>query len=563
MSCGTCGIQASETMQGDTGVPAGAPTTQPRCPDCGQFLSVDDGSHRCPASPGQGAAGTPAAPAAPASAPPATSPPTEGHVVQRLLHDLDEFGLWDDAAGPPRTKPLYGNATEIFWERVAEHVVQETVVPPGVTLSYDVSTNDDGDSVVTIYAACRPPGAQDTVRPLTRQNRQWRERLTVTEVSGEVQGLQEQVRAQLAAMVACATPGMVDQDDLNHAIVQRIWSHTPTEYAEFAEEYLADHTIPDPDGSQAAEIVAFLTDYFTGITPDGDFADLVDIFKDALVEGDDSGADDEETFIQEFLAEQGCDPYEAEESGLAAELRGALAEWQGLLAEAGDEDRSLIDEGARLSEAEPQAAPVALFAVGTVTYGRDELGLLAQAGVDQPYAEVAAECLARHSRSDWGDLHPYFQAQNERNVRLAVGYVSSYYPQGNGRAVVRVETNLGVRGAANQPAPLTHIAVLAPRPGCWPLEQADWERIAQDLSQRLTREYQQPTEKLGQTYRGAVNAGYIALQVAPVVGQGRGKPAQREAIAARVQRLLEQQGFWVQEEGRGWQYNHRSQSGQW
>lgn len=47
MSCGTCGIQASDTMQGDTGVPAGAPTTRrepgsggaqarpPKCRYCG------------------------------------------------------------------------------------------------------------------------------------------------------------------------------------------------------------------------------------------------------------------------------------------------------------------------------------------------------------------------------------------------------------------------------------------------------------------------------------------------------------------------------------------------
>lgn len=39
MSCGTCGLQASNTMQGDTGVPAGAPQTKrPRCHLCGAFL---------------------------------------------------------------------------------------------------------------------------------------------------------------------------------------------------------------------------------------------------------------------------------------------------------------------------------------------------------------------------------------------------------------------------------------------------------------------------------------------------------------------------------------------
>lgn len=32
MSCGTCGITASETLQGDTGVPAGAPSNKPPPP---------------------------------------------------------------------------------------------------------------------------------------------------------------------------------------------------------------------------------------------------------------------------------------------------------------------------------------------------------------------------------------------------------------------------------------------------------------------------------------------------------------------------------------------------
>lgn len=53
MSCGTCGIQASDTMQSDTGVPAGAPTTatRPRCPRCKAFLAAPGAAcnnPRCP-----------------------------------------------------------------------------------------------------------------------------------------------------------------------------------------------------------------------------------------------------------------------------------------------------------------------------------------------------------------------------------------------------------------------------------------------------------------------------------------------------------------------------------
>lgn len=51
MSCGTCGIQASNTLQGDTGVPAGAPTTRPRCPICEAFLASGGSpcaNPRCP-----------------------------------------------------------------------------------------------------------------------------------------------------------------------------------------------------------------------------------------------------------------------------------------------------------------------------------------------------------------------------------------------------------------------------------------------------------------------------------------------------------------------------------
>lgn len=54
MSCGTCGIQASETMQGDTGVPAGAPTTGPaRCPYCQAFISAAGAPCANPRCPGQ------------------------------------------------------------------------------------------------------------------------------------------------------------------------------------------------------------------------------------------------------------------------------------------------------------------------------------------------------------------------------------------------------------------------------------------------------------------------------------------------------------------------------
>lgn len=52
MSCGTCGIQASNTMQEDTGVPAGAPQTErPRCPDCQAFVSSTGASCRNPRCP--------------------------------------------------------------------------------------------------------------------------------------------------------------------------------------------------------------------------------------------------------------------------------------------------------------------------------------------------------------------------------------------------------------------------------------------------------------------------------------------------------------------------------
>lgn len=53
MSCGTCGLQAGETMQPDTGVPAGAPSTasRPRCPDCKAFIAgtgAPCANPRCP-----------------------------------------------------------------------------------------------------------------------------------------------------------------------------------------------------------------------------------------------------------------------------------------------------------------------------------------------------------------------------------------------------------------------------------------------------------------------------------------------------------------------------------
>lgn len=52
MSCGTCGVQASDTLQGDTGVPAGAPTTaQARCPQCQAFIAAAGApctNPRCP-----------------------------------------------------------------------------------------------------------------------------------------------------------------------------------------------------------------------------------------------------------------------------------------------------------------------------------------------------------------------------------------------------------------------------------------------------------------------------------------------------------------------------------
>lgn len=62
MSCGTCGIQASDTMQGDTGVPAGAPTTtnRPRCPHCKAFVAQEGGpchNPRCPAKQGRATTG--------------------------------------------------------------------------------------------------------------------------------------------------------------------------------------------------------------------------------------------------------------------------------------------------------------------------------------------------------------------------------------------------------------------------------------------------------------------------------------------------------------------------
>lgn len=41
MSCGTCGLQASNTLQADTGVPTGAPTTtRSRCPHCQAFVQA-------------------------------------------------------------------------------------------------------------------------------------------------------------------------------------------------------------------------------------------------------------------------------------------------------------------------------------------------------------------------------------------------------------------------------------------------------------------------------------------------------------------------------------------
>lgn len=57
MSCGTCGIQASNTMQDDTGVPAGAPQTErPRCPFCKAFVTQDGAPCRNPRCPGLAAA---------------------------------------------------------------------------------------------------------------------------------------------------------------------------------------------------------------------------------------------------------------------------------------------------------------------------------------------------------------------------------------------------------------------------------------------------------------------------------------------------------------------------
>lgn len=54
MSCGTCGIQASDTLQGDTGVPAGAPTTanRPRCPHCKAFVAQEGAACHNPRCPG-------------------------------------------------------------------------------------------------------------------------------------------------------------------------------------------------------------------------------------------------------------------------------------------------------------------------------------------------------------------------------------------------------------------------------------------------------------------------------------------------------------------------------
>lgn len=52
MSCGTCGVQASTTMQEDTGVPAGASATaRPRCPHCHAFISTTGTACRNPRCP--------------------------------------------------------------------------------------------------------------------------------------------------------------------------------------------------------------------------------------------------------------------------------------------------------------------------------------------------------------------------------------------------------------------------------------------------------------------------------------------------------------------------------
>lgn len=61
MSCGTCGLQASDALQGDTGVPAGAPTTasRPRCPRCHAFIAAAGATCKNPRCPTQQVAAAP------------------------------------------------------------------------------------------------------------------------------------------------------------------------------------------------------------------------------------------------------------------------------------------------------------------------------------------------------------------------------------------------------------------------------------------------------------------------------------------------------------------------
>lgn len=84
MSCGTCGIDASTTLQADTGVPAGAPTTkQPRCPDCGAWTEAGTACNnpRCPSNRPGAATGRPGGSGGGSSAPDAYLATADGGQV--------------------------------------------------------------------------------------------------------------------------------------------------------------------------------------------------------------------------------------------------------------------------------------------------------------------------------------------------------------------------------------------------------------------------------------------------------------------------------------------------